>query len=72
MIHETPSKLSRFKFHSGAPRRGGGAIKRDPNGDLIHLDDMRGLMAAAVELEAYGANIGRLEKLGRELRRIGL
>lgn len=72
-VHSTPkpAKLDRFNYHSGG-RSSGGSIKKEPDGDLIRLADMRGLMDASLELELYGATVARLEKLGRELRRIGL
>ena len=64
-------QLDRFNFHSGG-YGAGGSIKKEPDGDLIRLADVQGLMSAALELEMYGATVGRLEKLGRELRKVGL
>ena len=72
-VHETPkpAKLDRFNYRDGG-RASGGSIKKEPDGDLIRLADVHGLMSAALELELYGATVARLEKLGRELRRVGL
>jgi len=43
-----------------------------PDGDLIRLADVLPIMTAALEIELYGATVARLEKLGRELRKVGL
>ena len=73
-VHATPkpAKLDRFKYHIGGGLNSGGYLKIAPDGDLIRLADVRGLMYAALEIELYGATVGRLEKLGRELRGVGL
>jgi hypothetical protein len=65
------AELDRFKY-CDAGRASGGSINKEPDGDLIRLSDVHGLMRAASELELYGATVARLEKLGRELRSIGL
>ena len=69
--HAKPQRLNRFNFHTGG-YGSGGYIEKAPDGDLIRLADVRPLMTAALELELYGATIGRLEALGRELRKVGL
>lgn len=66
-----PQRLDRFNFHTGG-YGSGGYIKKAPDGDLIRLADVQALMTAASELELYGATVGRLENLGRELRKVGL
>ena len=57
--------LARFKCRLGA-------VKEDPAGDLVRLADVRPLILAAQELELLGASVERLQKLARELRRVGL
>lgn len=34
--------------------------------------DVQGVLHVALEIELYGATVGRLEKLGQELRQVGL
>jgi len=73
-VHATPkpAKLDRFKYHIGGELNSGGYLKIAPDGDLIRLADVHGLMGAALQIDLYGASVSSLERLGRELRRIGL
>jgi len=73
-VHATPKpvKLDRFKYHIGGGLPSGGHVKIAPDGDLIRLADVHGLMGAALQIDLYGASVSSLERLGRELRRIGL
>jgi hypothetical protein len=61
--------MRRFTYKS---TRVSGELLEDPKGNLIILEQVQPVLAAALELELYGATISRLQKLGEELRRIGL